>query len=170
MKQKFSDYFMKIAEETANLSYAKRLKVGCVIVKDKRILSFGYNGTPSGWDNNCEDEKGNTKPEVLHAESNALLKLCQSNESSVGSTVFITHAPCIDCAKLLHQAGVAEIIYKEEYRSKDGIDFLTNCGVKICQKKTTGQIVANARMSSKLFLPMMLLVIALFAGLNWTTF
>lgn len=138
MKQKFVDYFMRVAEETAKLSFAKRLQVGCVIVKDNRILSIGYNGTPSGWDNCCEDPDGNTKSDVLHAETNALTKLCQSNDSSKGAIVFITHAPCIDCAKLLFQAGISEIIYKEEYRNSNGIDFLKKAGVKICQRKIPG--------------------------------
>ena len=162
MNDRFVDYFMRVAEETAALSYAKRLQVGCVIVKDRRILSIGYNGTPSGWDNCCEDTikkvdiaemtttiETKTKAEVLHAESNALMKLCQSNESSAGSTVFITHAPCIDCAKLLYQAGISEVIYKEEYRSRNGIEFLEKCGVNVWQKKTTGQLAESVKLNSK---------------------
>lgn len=156
MKQKFIDYFMGVAEQTATLSYANRLQVGCVIVKDNRILSIGYNGTPSGWDNCCEYtiddgmgyDTGKTKPEVLHAESNALMKLCQSHESSKDATVFITHAPCIDCAKLLHQAGISEIIYKHEYRSRDGIVFLEKCGVKIWEYQEIGSTVQTAMRSS----------------------
>jgi dCMP deaminase len=152
MNDKFVDYFMRVAEETAALSYAKRLQVGCVIVKDRRILSIGYNGTPSGWDNRCEyttgDETGTTKPEVIHAESNALMKLCQSNESSKDSTAFVTHAPCIHCAKLLYQAGVSEVIYKEEYRDKIGIEFLEKCGVNVWQKKN-GQLAKNAKLNSE---------------------
>ena len=143
---------MRVAEETSALSYAKRLQVGCVIVKDRRILSIGYNGTPSGWDNCCEHtlhdrmgyDTGKTKPEVLHAESNALMKLCQSNESSTGSTAFVTHAPCMDCAKLLYQAGIAEVIYRDEYRSIDGVEFLKKCGVKVWRKKKIGQPVEIA--------------------------
>ena len=135
---------MRITEETAALSHARRLQVGCVIVKDGRTLSFGYNGTPSGWDNCCEDTFTNscndiptvmtkTKPEVLHAESNMLMKLCQSSESSKGATVFITHSPCIECAKLLFQSGVSSVVYKQAYRSSDGIDFLIKCGVEVIQ-------------------------------------
>lgn len=139
---------MQVAEQTAALSYAKRLQVGCVIVKDRRILSIGYNGTPAGWDNCCEHENV-TKPEVLHAESNALMKLCQSNESSLNATAFVTHAPCIDCAKLLYQAGIAEVIYKEEYRSRSGIEFLEKCGVNIWQRKTSGQLAENANLNSR---------------------
>jgi dCMP deaminase len=151
VETKFVDYFMRVAEETAALSYATRLQVGCVIVKDRRILSIGYNGTPAGWDNCCEDKVENydpatgttwhstvTKDSVLHAESNALMKLCQSHESSKDAAVFITHAPCINCAKLLHQAGISEVIYKTQYRSKDGIEFLNQCGVKTWQKKGIG--------------------------------
>lgn len=161
MKQKFIDYFMRVAEETAALSYANRLQVGCVVVKERRILSIGYNGTPVGWDNDCEDIieeydeaigniriKTKTKDSVLHAESNALMKLCQSNESSTGATAFVTHAPCIDCAKLLHQAGISEVIYKHEYRSNDGIEFLKKCGVNIWQKKN-GPSVENAKPNSE---------------------
>lgn len=133
MKKKFIDYFMRVAQETASLSSAVRLKVGCVIVRDNRILSIGYNGTPTGWDNCCE-ENDKTKPEVIHAESNALTKLCQSNESSKGAVAFVTHAPCMDCAKLLYQAGIAEVIYKEEYRSRSGIEFLHKAGVLTWQK------------------------------------
>lgn len=159
MDSKFIDYFMRVAEETAGLSYAKRLQVGCVIVKDRRILSIGYNGTPSGWDNTCEYEipekvcyesrsvepaRTATKPEVIHAESNAITKLAASTESSKDATAFVTHAPCMDCAKLLYQAGIAEVIYKEEYRDKIGIEFLEKCGVKVWRKKKIGQPVEVA--------------------------
>jgi dCMP deaminase len=149
MKPKFIDYYMKIAEVTANLSYAKRLQVGAVIVKDNQILATGYNGMPSGWENVCEYEeevlmselgKGNwlektgqlkTKPEVLHAEMNSLMKVAKSNESTAGATLFCTHAPCLDCAKASYQAGIQELIYKNDYRSTDGINFLKLCGVNV---------------------------------------
>ncbi len=157
MNNKFVDYFMRVASETAGLSYARRLQVGCVIVKDNRILSIGYNGTPAGWDNSCEDifeEKdennqsvsiiSKTKNIVIHAESNAITKLAASTESSKDAVAFVTHAPCIDCAKLLYQAGIAEVIYKEEYRDKVGIEFLDKCGVKVWQKKTNGPHVESA--------------------------
>lgn len=133
MKKKFIDYFMRVAQETASLSSAEKLKVGCVIVRDDRILSIGYNGTPTGWDNCCEED-GKTKPEVIHAESNALTKLCQSNESSKGAVAFVTHSPCVDCAKLLYQAGISEVIYREEYRSRSGIEFLHKAGVHTWHK------------------------------------
>lgn len=143
MKQKFVDYFMRVAEETAELSHAVRRKVGCVIVKDRRILSFGYNGMPEGWDNCCEDENGNTRPEVLHAENNALMKLCQSQESSKDAVLFITLSPCFHCAVLIYQAGISEVIYKDEYRDTCGIEFLKKCGVKIWQKETIGSTAQN---------------------------
>jgi dCMP deaminase len=136
VKQKFVKYFATIAEETAKLSSAKKLKVGCVIVKDNRILSIGYNGTPSGWDNVCEAD-GSTKPEVLHAEANALMKLAQSTESSKDAIVFVTHTPCIECAKLIYQAGIEEVYYINQYNATKGCgqQFLEKAGVEVCQLK-----------------------------------
>ena len=142
MKQKFIDYYMKVAELTSTLSYAKRLQVGSVIVKGNKILATGYNGMPSGWDNECEtveiveiDEKFSkqlvTKQEVLHSETNAIAKVSASTESSEGSTMFCTHAPCIDCAKAIFQAGISEVVYKNVYRNDDGLNFLKRCGVKL---------------------------------------
>lgn len=148
MKPKFVDYYMKIAEVTSGLSYAKRLQVGAVIVKDNQILATGYNGMPSGWENVCEDhftminDNGErfiatkTKPEVLHAESNALMKVAQSTESSQGSTLFCTHAPCIECAKLIYQSGISTVYYRDEYRSDAGLKFLRLSGVDVNQYKT----------------------------------
>ena len=141
MKEKFIDYFSKIAINTSQLSHARRLKVGAIIVKNDCIVSFGYNGTPSGWDNNCEDEVGTpaqlvTKPEVLHAEMNALMKLAKSTMSSEDGTMFCTHAPCLDCAKGIYQAGISSVYYINEYkRSNEGINFLKKSGVEICQVK-----------------------------------
>ena len=136
MKSKFIKYFATIAEETAKLSSAKKLKVGCVIVKDNRILTIGYNGTPSGWDNECEAD-GMTKPEVLHAEANALMKLAQSTESSKNAVLFVTHTPCIECAKLIYQAGIKEVYYINEYNATKGCgqQFLEKAGVEVCQLK-----------------------------------
>jgi dCMP deaminase len=136
VKSKFIKYFATIAEETAKLSSAKKLKVGCVIVKDNRILSIGYNGTPSGWDNECEAD-GMTKPEVLHAEANALMKLAQSTESSKNAVLFVTHTPCIECAKLIYQAGIKEVYYINEYNATKGCgqQFLEKAGVEVCQLK-----------------------------------
>lgn len=136
MKPKFIDYYMKIAEVTAGLSYAKRLNVGAVIVKENQILATGYNGMPSGWENVCEHEvEGQlvTKPEVLHAETNAIAKVAQSTESSQGSTLFCTHAPCIECAKLIYQSGIKTVYYKDQYRSDAGLKFLELSGVNVHQ-------------------------------------
>ena len=140
MKQKFIEAYMDVAERFAQLSSAKRLNVGAIVVKDDRIISIGYNGMPSGWDNECEvcthvDDVGNptlvTKPEVLHAESNAIAKLARSPESGEGATIFITHAPCIDCAKLIYQSGIATVYYKNDYRSAQGIEFLKKSNIKV---------------------------------------
>ncbi len=142
MKPKFIDYYMKIAEVTSGLSYAKRLQVGAVIVKDNQILATGYNGMPSGWENVCEtetyDEDGfhitlKTKVEVLHAETNAIAKVAQSTESSTGSTLFCTHAPCIECAKLIYQSGIKTIYYRDNYRDDSGTKFLRLSGVDVNQ-------------------------------------
>jgi dCMP deaminase len=141
MKPKFIDYYMKIAEVTSGLSYAKRLQVGAVIVKENQILATGYNGMPSGWENNCETEVFQqdgtmglkTKPEVLHAETNAIAKVAQSTESSKDATLFCTHAPCIECAKLIYQSGINTVYYRDQYRSDDGLDFLKLSGVHVHQ-------------------------------------
>ena len=130
MKQKFIDAYMDVAERFAQLSSAKRLNVGAIVVKDDRIISIGYNCMPSGWDNVCEHE-GKTKPEVLHAESNAIAKLARSPESGEGASIFITHSPCIDCAKLIYQSGIATVYYKNDYRSTQGLDFLKKSNVWI---------------------------------------
>ena len=139
MKQKLLDAYMKTAETFAECSTAIRLHVGAIVVKDDRIISIGYNGMPSGWDNDCEDIKINndgqyelkTKPEVLHAETNAIAKLAKSNESGLGATMFITHAPCLDCAKLVYQSGINTVYYRNSYRDENGIQFLEKAGVKI---------------------------------------
>ena len=130
MKNKFINAYMEVAKIFANLSTAKRLQVGAIVVKDDRIISIGYNGMPSGWDNVCEHE-GKTKPEVLHAETNAIAKLARSPESGEGATIFITHAPCIDCAKLIYQSGITSVYYNEEYRSTQGLEFLANSSISI---------------------------------------
>lgn len=150
---------MDMARRAAQMSRAKRLQVGALIVKDENIISFSWNGTPAGWDNDCEyvdyhdpyyqnwsqsdidevfpfcDEHGRyrivTKPEVIHAEANAISKLAKNSASGTGATMFITHAPCIDCAKLIYGAGIKEVIYHSQYRSDDGVDFLTKCNVKV---------------------------------------
>ena len=127
---------MRTAETFAELSHARRLHVGAIVVKDDRIISIGYNGMPAGWDNNCEYEAGTelkTRPEVLHAETNAIAKLARSNESGLGADIFITHAPCLDCAKLIYQSGIKRVIYGTAYRDTNGIDFLKNSGVAVDQ-------------------------------------
>ena len=153
MKQKWIDAFMDTAARFAQLSSSRRLHVGAVVVKDNRIISIGYNGTPSGWDNNCEDkiycEDGDwkeqtdklndewvtyklvTKDEVIHAEANAIAKLAKSSESGDGSVMFLTHAPCIDCAKQVFTAGIRKVIYKNDYRSDKGVVFLQQCGIGV---------------------------------------
>ena len=143
MKDKFRNAYMKTAETFAELSSARRLHVGAIIVKDDRIISIGYNGMPSGWDNNCEYEEIydyklsdevyqlKTRPEVLHAETNAIAKLARSNESGLGSTMFITHAPCLDCAKLVYQSGINTVFYRNSYRDEKGIQFLEKAGVAV---------------------------------------
>ena len=144
MKQKFVDAHMDAAEVYSRLSTAKRLQVGCVVVKDNTIIGIGYNGMPSGWDNNCEEEiiveedekfiRGlKTKPEVLHAETNALAKIAKSTNSSGGASMFITHAPCIDCAKLVYQSGINSVYYRNSYKNTDGLDFLKKCNIDVVQ-------------------------------------
>jgi len=123
-KQLDLDYtFLEMAYVFANLSKAKRRKVGCIIVKDGQVISNGFNGTPSGFDNCCEINN-ETKPEVLHAESNALMKIARSTNSSIGSTMYLTCSPCFECAKLIIQSGIIRLVYKEDYRKEDGIDLL----------------------------------------------
>lgn len=135
MKPKFIDAYMDVAERFGQLSTARRLNVGAIIVKDNRIISIGYNGMPSGWDNNCEDTLDGgqlkSKPEVLHAESNAIAKLARSNESGEDSTLFITHSPCLECSKLIYQSGIITVYYKNEYRSQDGLDFLKKSNINV---------------------------------------
>jgi dCMP deaminase len=165
MKDKLKQAYMQTAKIFAELSHARRLHVGAIVVKDDRIISIGYNGMPAGWDNNCEDviwdtgaggwldpdeieakypyegwhEKAGrnvryglkTKSEVLHAESNAIAKLAKSNDSGNGADIFVTHSPCIDCAKLIYQSGIRRVFYGKNYRSDDGIEFLKKSGVVV---------------------------------------
>jgi len=166
MKQKFIDLYMDWAKRVAELSHAKRLNVGAVIVKDDTVISYGYNGMPAGWDNDCEDKSWMdrdaggwlnpdeiyerwphveynedaeeeyryrlvTKPEVLHAESNAIAKLAKSNNSGLGATMFITHAPCMECAKLIYQSGIGHVLYRDSYRDTSGVTFLEKSGVTV---------------------------------------
>lgn len=132
IKPKMKRAFMDIAKRFASLSTAKRLQVGAIVVKDDRIVSIGYNGMPSGWDNNCEHVVAGelkTRPEVLHAEANAITKLAKSHESGNNAAIFVTHSPCIECAKLIYQSGINRIYYETDYRSNDGILFLRQCNL-----------------------------------------
>ena len=139
MKQKWIDAFMDTAERFAQLSSAKRLQVGSVVVKDNRIISIGYNGMPAGWTNECENVVQlsddtvvlKTKDEVIHAEANAILKLARDGESGNGSSLFCTHAPCVHCAKLIYGAGINSVYYRESYRDNDGIEFLQKCEINV---------------------------------------
>ena len=160
MKQKLKEAYMKTAETFAELSHARRLHVGAIVVKDDRIISIGYNGMPAGWDNDCENtvfvaneevmgtdmlslgytqtDNGNwiklkSKPEVLHAETNAIAKLAKSTESGDGAILFVTHMPCLDCAKLIFQSGIRSVFYRNSYRSTDGTTFLERSGVTVEQ-------------------------------------
>jgi len=166
MKDKFKRAYMKTAETFAELSHARRLHVGAIVVKDDRIISIGYNGMPAGWDNDCEYKEWMdrdaggwlnpdeiyerwphcefnedaeeeyryrlvTRPEVLHAETNAISKLAKSTESGDGAAIFITHSPCLDCAKLIYQSGINSVFYRSSYRSDDGVEFLKKSGVTV---------------------------------------
>jgi dCMP deaminase len=141
VKTKLKQAYMKTAETFAELSHARRLHVGAIVVKDDRIISIGYNGMPAGWDNNCEELVHRiaeepvlkTKLEVLHAETNAIAKLAKSNESGLGASMFITHAPCLDCAKLIYQSGISSVLYRDAYRDTSGITFLEKSGITVEQ-------------------------------------
>lgn len=123
--------YLKMARIWAENSYCKRRQVGALIVKDKMIISDGYNGTPSGFENVCEDENNVTQPYVLHAEANAITKIARSGNNSDGATLYVTAAPCIECAKLIIQAGISRVIYSEEYRIEDGINLLRRAGIEV---------------------------------------
>ena len=127
---KFDDKYLQMAEVWATNSYCKRRQVGALIVKDRMIISDGYNGTPSGFENVCEDENGVTKPYVLHAEANAISKVAKSGNSSDGATLNVTASPCVECAKLIIQAGIKRVVYRDEYRLTDGIDLLRRAGIE----------------------------------------
>jgi dCMP deaminase len=165
MKPQLKKAYMQTAEIFSELSHARRLHVGAIVVKNDRIISIGYNGMPAGWDNDCEDKVYDpgaggwlspeefdeqypfegwhegaqrnvryglkTKPEVLHAETNAIAKLAKSNESGLGASMFITHAPCLDCAKLIYQSGISSVLYRDAYRDTSGIEFLKKSGIEI---------------------------------------
>jgi dCMP deaminase len=129
----FDIRYIQMARVWATNSYCKRRQVGALIVKDRMIISDGYNGTPSGFENECEDENNRSKPYVLHAEANAITKVAKSNNSSEGATLYITASPCVDCAKLIIQAGIIRVVYADEYRIVDGIELLEKAGIEIVQ-------------------------------------
>lgn len=129
----FDIRYIKMARVWATNSYCKRRQVGALIVKDRMIISDGYNGTPSGFENECEDENNSSKPYVLHAEANAITKVAKSNNSSEGATLYITASPCMDCAKLIIQAGIIRVVYADEYRIIDGIELLEKAGIEVVQ-------------------------------------
>ena len=129
----FDIRYIQMARVWATNSYCKRRQVGALIVKDRMIISDGYNGTPSGFENECEDENNRSKPYVLHAEANAITKVAKSNNSSEGATLYITASPCMDCAKLIIQAGIIRVVYADEYRIIDGIELLEKAGIEVVQ-------------------------------------
>ena len=135
---KYDKAYLKIAKEWGQLSYCQRKKVGAIIVKDKMIISDGYNGTPSGFENCCEDEDNVTKWYVLHAEANAILKVARSTQSCEDATLYITLSPCKDCSKLIHQSGIKRVVYHQEYKDTSGVDFLRKAGVEVEFKLYTG--------------------------------
>ncbi|MHC5200962.1 deoxycytidylate deaminase [Myroides sp. LJL119] len=128
---KYDKAYLRIAREWAQLSYCKRKKVGAIIVKDRMIISDGYNGTPTGFDNCCEDQNDLTHWYVLHAEANAILKVASSTQSCRNATLYITMSPCKECSKLIHQAGITRVVYLEWYKDAEGIDFLKRAGVQV---------------------------------------
>lgn len=128
---KYDKAYLKMALEWAKLSYCSRKQVGALIVKDRMIISDGYNGTPSGFENVCETDSGHTKWYVLHAEANAILKVARSNQSTVGATLYQTLSPCKDCSKLIHQSGIKRVVFIDKYKDAEGIDFLLRAGVEV---------------------------------------
>ncbi|PID89695.1 MAG: CMP deaminase [Bacteroidia bacterium] len=136
-KQELLDIrYLQMAEIWAQNSYCKRRKVGAILVKGKMIISDGYNGTPSGFENICEDETNTTKPYVLHAEANAITKVAKSNNSSEGSTLYVTSSPCLECSKLIIQSGIKRVVYSEEYRKGDGLELLKRANIQVVLIKT----------------------------------
>lgn len=130
-EKKFDRSYLEMAAVWAKNSYCQRRQVGAILVKDRMIISDGYNGTPSGFENVCEDENGVTKPYVLHAEANAITKVAKSSNSSLGATLYVTASPCLECAKLIIQAGITRVVYSEEYRITDGVDLLRRAGIQV---------------------------------------
>jgi dCMP deaminase len=132
---KYDQAYMRMAKEWGKLSYCERKKVGALIVKDRMIISDGFNGSPTGFENCCEDEQGNTKWYVLHAEANAISKVASSTQSCKNSTLYITLSPCKECSKLIHQSGIKRIVYAEKYKDTSGLEFLEKAGVELTHLK-----------------------------------
>ena len=130
-QRRYDQAYLKMAMEWSKLSHCKRKQVGALIVKDKMIISDGYNGTPTGFDNCCEDDAGNTKWHVLHAEANAILKVASSTQACQGATLYITLSPCKECSKLIHQSGIKRVVYANSYKDESGIDFLNKANIEI---------------------------------------
>ena len=130
-EKRFDRSYLEMAAVWAKNSYCTRRQVGAILVKDRMVISDGYNGTPSGFENVCEDDNGVTKPYVLHAEANAITKVAKSSNSSLGATLYITDSPCLECAKLIIQAGIVRVVYSNEYRISDGVDLLRRAGVRV---------------------------------------
>ena len=130
-QNKYDQAYLRIASEWSKLSYCKRKQVGAIIVRDRMIISDGYNGTPTGFDNCCEDQNNNTNWYVLHAEANAILKVARSSQSCEGATLYITLSPCRECSKLIHQSGINRVVYLQEYSDVSGVDFLKKAGVTV---------------------------------------
>jgi len=131
---------MRMAAEWAQLSHCNRKQVGALIVKDRMIIADGFNGTPTGFPNSCENVDGETNWYVLHAEANAITKLARSNNSSVGATLYITMSPCRECSKLIHQAGISRVVYRDEYKDPQGLDFLRSAGVELVHLEQRGKL------------------------------
>jgi dCMP deaminase len=132
-QNKYDKAYLRIAAEWSKLSYCKRKQVGAIIVRDKMIISDGYNGTPSGFENCCENEEGLTQWYVLHAEANAILKVARSTQTCDNATLYITLSPCKECSKLIHQSGIKRVVYKDAYKDTSGIDFLVKAGIEVAQ-------------------------------------
>lgn len=132
-QEQFDRSYLEMAKVWAKNSYCNRRKVGALIVKDRMIISDGFNGTPSGFENICEDGNGKTKPYVLHAEANAITKVAKSGNNSSGATLYVTDAPCVECAKLIVQAGIKRVVYMIEYSVRDGIELLKRAGIEVCK-------------------------------------
>jgi len=139
--------YLFMARIWAGNSYCTRRKVGAIIVKDKMIISDGYNGTPSGFENICEDDNNMTKPYVLHAEANAITKVAKSNNSSSGSTLYVTSSPCLECAKLIIQSGIRRVVYMEKYRNTEGLQLLERAGVELLQIQTLDKNIAMEQLN-----------------------